>query len=427
MNAWQITKKDLKLMFRDRRALATLVVFPLVFITIIGLTTGQLLGWKDRNKQLKIAVVDQIDYSQMDDENSTELSENPKLARNLVVKFLNRIQKRDGIHVQEENDPAVARKLYKNGTVNTALLIGPAFIERVDALNLEDILVPDEGRLSDGLKSLDIVLESVNPGTSTHSLVDQFVFGDAYRTIYLNPVCKDAFGQRRIRSTCEELKKEAAQPPVKLLPPQESEFASGNDVYQELIPGFTVMFVFFLVNIMARSFIHERQLGTLRRLRIAPLRPAALLAGKTVPFFAVSLIQTMLLFSCGRVLFGMEWGPEPWALLPVIFCTSMAATALGLLVATVARTDSQVAAYGNFIVITLAGISGCFMPREWLPEEMKQVSLYTPHAWALIAFDQLLTIDKKPDLSIVYKSCGMLSGFAVLFFGFGCVRFGKVD
>ena len=43
MGFWEITKKDLKLLVRDRRTTALLVVLPLVFITIIGLTYASLL------------------------------------------------------------------------------------------------------------------------------------------------------------------------------------------------------------------------------------------------------------------------------------------------------------------------------------------------------------------------------------------------
>ena len=39
------------------------------------------------------------------------------------------------------------------------------------------------------------------------------------------------------------------------------------------------MFVFFVVNFMARSFIEERQLETLKRLRIAAISPTGLLLG----------------------------------------------------------------------------------------------------------------------------------------------------
>jgi ABC-2 type transport system permease protein len=186
------------------------------------------------------------------------------------------------------------------------------------------------------------------------------------------------------------------------------------------------MFVFFLVNIMARSFLGERSLGTLRRLQMAPIRSSDVLLGKTVPFFVVSLIQTGLLFLAGRLLFGMSWGHRPLLLIPVIVCTSLAATMLGLLTATLVKTDSQVSAYANIVVITMAGISGCFMPREWLPEVMQQVSLATPHAWALMAYDQLLSREFV-DLRLVGQCCLALLGFAVVFFTLGWCRFRTVD
>ena len=106
------------------------------------------------------------------------------------------------------------------------------------------------------------------------------------------------------------------------------------DVYKAIVPSYTVFFVFFLVNFMARSVLHERELGTLKRLRMAPINPISLLAGKTMPFLFISLIQTASSSFAGGCIFAFSWGNEPWMLIPVIVATSMAATALGLLVAT---------------------------------------------------------------------------------------------
>lgn len=203
---------------------------------------------------------------------------------------------------------------------------------------------------------------------------------------------------------------------------QAADGSSSPNVYQELVPSYTVMFVFFLVTIMGRSFIHERDLGTLRRLQVAPLSPAALLAGKTLPFYIISLAQGAVLFVAGRLLFGMTWGTQPWMLIPIVACTSLAATGLGLLIATVVRTDSQVSAYGNIVVIGMAGISGCFVPRDWLPETLQQISLITPHAWSLTAFNQLLVSDT-PQIAVVLQCCAVLLGFAALFFVVGCRQF----
>ncbi len=144
--------------------------------------------------------------------------------------------------------------------------------------------------------------------------------------------------------------------------------------------------------------------------------------GKTVPFFIVSVVQTLLLFLAGRMLFGMSWGTEPWLLIPVIFATSMSATTLGLMVATVVKTDSQVSAYATSVMIVMAGISGCFLPRDWLPDMMKTISLGTPHAWALMAYREILTTEH-PRLGEVFQYCSVLAGFSAVYFLFGAWRF----
>jgi ABC-2 type transport system permease protein len=164
---------------------------------------------------------------------------------------------------------------------------------------------------------------------------------------------------------------------------------TGNRVYQFFIPSYTVLFVFFLVNIMGRSFLGERDTGTLRRLRISPIAPVAILMGKTLPFFILSLAQTTILMISGRLLFGMSWGPQPLLLIPIMLCTSAAATALGLMFATLAKTESQVSSFGNLILLSSAGISGCLVPRAWMPPLSQKISLFTPHAWALDALQRI--------------------------------------
>ena len=104
----------------------------------------------------------------------------------------------------------------------------------------------------------------------------------------------------------------------------------------------------------------------------------------------------------------------------------MAATTLGLMVATMVKTDAQVSAYANFVVIVMAGISGCFLPRDWLPDLMKTISLATPHAWALMSYREALTTEH-PDHAEILQSCGMRVGFAVIYFAIGAFRFRNVE
>src|SRR5439155_6016992 len=150
--------------------------------------------------------------------------------------------------------------------------------------------------------------------------------------------------------------------------------------YQILVPSYTVMFAFVLVLTVGWLFVAERRQGTMLRLRAAPLSRAAILLGKLLPCYLLSLIQGFFLLVAAKLVFGMNWGPHPLWLIPVVASTSAAAVGLALVVATVARTETQVSIYGTLLVLVLAGVSGCLMPRELMPEQMREISRATPHA-----------------------------------------------
>lgn len=431
MGFWEITKKDLRLLVRDRRTAALLIILPLVFITIIGLTTGKLLGWKRSNQLLRIGFVDEVNYENID----TGLAD-PKFdaaertrAKNLVTRIVNGLQEGKGVEILPAKDRRMLQQMMDGQVteeINVGLVFGPEFYQRVDGLAAEDLLSPSKGKLKDGLTALDMQLLSDQPESTTHTIIDRLVMGQALRGIFPNVICRSGVLAQRIRSTCDDLEAEGYKPAIELDPPEEETPPADSRMYNELVPGWTVMFVFFLVNIMARSFIHERDLGTLRRLRIAPVPPTGVMLGKTVPFFIISLVQTSLLFLTGKLLFGMSWGTEPWLLIPIIISTSMAATALGLLVATLVKTEAQVSAYANFVVIVMAGISGCFLPRDWLPDYMRTISLATPHAWALMGYREVLTM-AQPDHAEIFKSCGIMALFSAIYFVIGAFRFRHVE
>ena len=191
----------------------------------------------------------------------------------------------------------------------------------------------------------------------------------------------------------------------------------GGEQYKYLVPMFVVMFVFFLVLIVGWVFVAERRYGTLRRLQTTPLTRGHILMGKMVPCFALSVGQTLFLLIASRALFGIRWGPEQWSLveqlawlLPVVLSTSLAAMGLALLIASVARSELQVAIYGGLLVLVLAVVGGCVLPREMMPEATQFVALLTPQGWALDAYRELLggSLDYQPNLEIVVRSCGVL-------------------
>jgi ABC-type transport system involved in multi-copper enzyme maturation permease subunit len=194
--------------------------------------------------------------------------------------------------------------------------------------------------------------------------------------------------------------------------------------YQLLVPSYLVMFAFFLVLTVGWLFVAERRQGTMARLAAAPVARWQILAGKLLPCLVLSLFQGLFILIAGRLIFDMRWGSDPLWLIPLVASTSLAAMGLAMLIAALARTETQVAIYGTLLVLVLAGLSGCLMgDRNLMPEQMQQISLITPHAWALDAYRELLTAPE-PNLHIVGQACAVLASFGVVFLAvaWACLR-----
>ncbi len=402
MTAWYITRKDLLLLVKDKRAVVLLLVLPLLFISIVGMSTGQFLTRDENNQRFKIAVVDQ-DESEL----SRRLLGVLEQHRELLVTRLPTID--------------AARQSLKRGEASILLTVGPQFEERAEELRISDVLNSDNGPLAEGPASLDLSLESRPASMGLGRLLEGIIFSQAIKVVAPVAARKNAVARTWLRDRSNDESNPTADAAGSKDSAPESKPRTGA-AYLWIVPGFTVMFAFFLISVMARSFIAERDNGTLKRLLLAPIGTASVLIGKTAPFLLTSVVQCSLLFLCGRLLFGMSWGPEPIYLVPVTLSTSLAATSLGLLLATVVHTDQQVSSYGTTLILVLSSVSGCFFPREMFPPLMKRISLFTPHGWALRAFDGVLT-QTTVDAAQVTTCCAMLALFATIFFTLGWWRF----
>ena len=319
--------------------------------------------------------------------------------------------------------PNQAQTDVKNATVQAAIVFGPNFFRKVSHLTPSDIL---DGQMKEGLGSLDVSLLAVDPDSSTSSLIQQLAYSEIFKTIVPAVMCRFTLHRRFMSNTCNAFDAEAEAPILKIETAKPRPIVRDGDVYKAIVPSYTVFFVFFLVNFMARSVLHERELGTLRRLRMAPIKPISLLAGKTIPFLGISLIQTAILFVCGRLIFAFSWGNEPWMLIPVIVATSMAATALG-------------AARGDARAQRIAGLRLCHHPRDYdgghqrllhsAPMASRCDAGVQPDDSPRLVADRLRrAFDQgRPDPRVVFESCAMLVAFAVVFFIAGSMRFRTVE
>jgi ABC-type Na+ efflux pump permease subunit len=435
MPIWTLAIKDLRLLARDTRAAVILFAMPLVFILVLGMALGESFGQKPDDR-LRICFVN-VDAGLP----GYPAGSYPGRAWSQVV--IDDLGHTAGIRIDRIEGLETAERLVRRGELAAVVVFGPDFSRKVQRCSfLADQFLSEKGvnpfyRDGVNLAELDMTLLRDPTQATAASIIEQAVqvtmlrvtlpwmigraFDEVTRQLPLAaPILQRLFVKYDLRAkTWAQLTKENPRPPGgESVGRYETDGGSGllkrgAVRYQILVPSYTVMFAFFLVLTVGWLFVAERRQGTMLRLRAAPLSRGQILLGKLIPCYLLSFGQGLFLLAAGKAVFGMTWGPDPLWLIAVAAATSFAATGLALLIASIARTETQVAIYGTLLVLVLAGVSGCLMPRDLMPEEMRRASLVTPHAWALDAFSQLL-INPAPEIAIVAQACGVL-----LLFGFG--------
>ncbi|MFO0847435.1 MAG: ABC transporter permease [Gemmataceae bacterium] len=459
-----IALKDLRLLLRDPRSAVILLLMPLAMILVLGLSLGEAFG-KKPDDRIRISVV--VEDSGLPPDPARDF---PKVPWSEV--FTDDLTDTANIRVERIASRAEADRLVRRGDRAAVVVLGPVFSDRCQRCSFvgeEFRPNPINPLYRDGVRTDALGVEFLtNPTQPVGSSVIQqvvqvsllrviipWMIGQAFELIGTDPFMvrmekyipalslayripgfsKQTLGggirkgienffsnYRFTAKTWAGLTK--SQAPDRRdenrlaydAPPAGFGLNRGAVRYQVLVPGYTVTFAFFLVLTVGWLFVAERRHGTMVRLRAAPLTRGQILLGKLIPCLLVSLVQGFFLLLCGKLVFGMTWGAEPWLLVPVVVSTSLAAVGLAMLVAGLARTETQVAVYGTLLVLVLAGISGSMLPRELMPEEMRQISLVTPHAWALDAYAHLLSPDNPAaDHTAIWLACGVLAAFGMGF------------
>jgi ABC-2 type transport system permease protein len=165
---------------------------------------------------------------------------------------------------------------------------------------------------------------------------------------------------------------------------------------QQNVPAWLVFALFFVAVPFSNSFIKERQQGALRRLRSTNVGALTQFTGKLAPYFLINLLQVALMLAVGAYLVPLLGGEAlalngaPAAFVALSAALSIAALGLAMLVAVVARTTEQATLTAGVGNIVLAAIGGVMVPKFVMPEAMQAVAAFSPMAWGVEGFLELL-------------------------------------
>ncbi len=180
--------------------------------------------------------------------------------------------------------------------------------------------------------------------------------------------------------------------------------------------------------IIATSFLNlgigvadDRENGTLKRLRGAPIPATAYFIGKIILVAVASLAEVILLVAVGMVLFDVELPTDPgrWLTFAWVFALgTISCSLVGITISSLAKNAQSASAITNLPYVALQFLSGVYIPIGSLPDWMIDVGSFFPIKWVAQGFRSVFL----PDGMMVQEAAGSWEhGTTALVLGAWCV------
>lgn len=387
-----IALNELHLLLKDRMAVIWMVVLPLGMTTIMGLVFGG-FGRESEAVVIDLPVVDQ-DGGEM------------------AAVVLDILSQTESLHVETEYDEETARQLVSDGKRAGVVIIPQGFSDAITSgrpTALELIVAP-------GGQTAPLLEGMVRGVASTFSSVQTTVevaISEVQRATGSYDLDYEGIAKRVVAIALERLEDPPVRARITTVGSAEEEF----NIFDQMVPGYAVMFAMFTVLSAAGGILEEKERGTFKRLLIAPIPRWSLLGGKLMAQFLTGVGQIALMFLFGALVFHVNLGSSPLGLLLVTLATCWATTSLGILLVAVIRSRKQIHPITTLIILGSSAIGGSWYPLFMMPKAVQQVARVTLVAWAMEGYNRLMILGGS--LADVWVDIGVLALYGAICFGVG--------
>ena len=388
-----LVTKDFRLLLRDRTALLFLLLAPVVVISVAGFSLATFYGGWEREDTLYLLPVVDLDHS--------EISE----------RFISSLGQSEGIQLVQVEAQEARRLVAETHRAGAALVIPKAFGSGFKKGEFVDLKL-----WIDPVKHIEVLKIKGEVQRVRGALVAAQVAG----RIAVVEVLTYA-GDVDFEAVMEDATELAGDLVERSMGLEEASLTSSKthfNTFDQNVPGFGVTFLLLgMLMGVGLGLADEREWGMLYRLSASPVSTSAVVTGKVISRCIIGVLQMLILFVFGHLVFVVSLG-RSWLLLGlVVAAVSFAASSLGLLVAALAPSRDAVLPLGTIAIMGMAAIGGCWWPITIEPHWLQTVAHLFPTAWAMEAFNDLML--REGQLRDILPALGALTTFGVLYWILG--------
>lgn len=190
-----------------------------------------------------------------------------------------------------------------------------------------------------------------------------------------------------------------------------------------IVGGWAMQFLLFALSASATGLFRERDAGLFQRLLAAPVTRAQILWSKFLYGVCIGLIQLVVLFMAGQILFGIEATQHFGLLIVVSIFAAASCTSFGMLLAAISPNAEAASGLATFLILLMSAIGGAWFPISLMPEFIQQFSKLTLVYWSMEGFSAVLWAGH--GLRKLLPILGILTGITALVMALAIWRFNK--
>lgn len=378
--------KDLRLAFREKAALILMLLAPFILTLGLGTVTGRFSGGSSNGiSHIPVILVNQ---------------DNKQLG-NALVQLFQSSELDELVDPTVYNDTAAAYKKVDQNDSVAVILIPSGFTESItspqskaDSQSAVQISIYSNPTTPTSVGVIKTILEGFLSQVEVGRVSAEVVVTQLLESGRIQPSDVQSVGSAIGMSQVDEAHQQGA---IRLNSVTPASSAVKFDVLALLAPSMALMFLIYTVSYGGRSFLIERNQGTLPRLLVTPTTSVQIMGGKMMGIFFTGTAQMFILVLGTTLLFSLQWG-DASAVLVLVLSAVFAAVGWGLLLSTLARTPGQVGAIGSAMTLTFGILGGGFINMDSMPLWFRIVTKISPNAWGLEGFTTLALGGKLPDI-----------------------------
>lgn len=183
-----------------------------------------------------------------------------------------------------------------------------------------------------------------------------------------------------------------------------------------MVPGIIVLLVTIISALVTgMAVVREKEIGTLEQVMVTPLSSWQFIAGKTLPYAAIALVDLALATVFAMAWFHVPLAGSPWVLLLGVLAYLLVTLGLGLLASSVSDTQQQAMFSVWFCLVFAILLSGFFFPVANMPAWARALTWLNPMRFFMEIVRGVLL--RGAGLSDLADEMLVLLGMGVLAFG----------